>query len=58
MEHLLGIDIGTFGTKGVLMNKKGKIYARAGGEYSMDMHPSQIGQNKTLKCGGKLLSKQ
>ena len=37
MDYLLGIDIGTSGTKGVLMDREGKISARAGREYSMDM---------------------
>jgi len=37
MDYLLGIDIGTSGTKGVLMDREGKIYARAGREYSIDM---------------------
>ena len=35
MNYLLGIDIGTSGTKGVLMDREGKIYARAGREYSV-----------------------
>jgi sugar (pentulose or hexulose) kinase len=35
MDYLLGIDIGTSGTKGVLMDREGKIYARAGREYSV-----------------------
>jgi len=37
MDYLLGIDIGTSGTKGVLMDREGKIYARAGREYSIDI---------------------
>jgi xylulokinase len=37
MDYLLGIDIGTSGTKGVLMDREGKIYIRAGREYSIDM---------------------
>jgi len=37
MDYLLGIDIGTSGTKGVLMDREGKIYARAGKEYSIDI---------------------
>ena len=37
MDYLLGIDIGTSATKGVLMDREGKIYARAGREYSIDM---------------------
>jgi len=37
MDYLLGIDIGTSGTKGVLMDREGKTYARAGREYSIDM---------------------
>jgi len=49
MDYLLGIDIGTSGTKGVLMNKKGKIYARAGREYSMDMpQPDWAEQNPEM----------
>ena len=37
MDYLLGIDIGTSGTKGVLMDREGKIYTRAGREYSIDI---------------------
>ena len=37
MDYLLGIDIGTSGTKGVLMDREGKIFARAGREYSIDI---------------------
>ena len=37
MDYLLGIDIGTSGTKGVLMDSEGKIYARAGREYSINI---------------------
>jgi len=37
MDYLLGIDIGTSGTKGVLIDREGKIYARAGREYSIDI---------------------
>ena len=37
MDYLLGIDIGTSGTKGVLMDREGKIYARAEREYSIDI---------------------
>jgi len=37
MDYLLGIDIGTSGTKGVLMDREGKISARAGREYSIDI---------------------
>jgi len=37
MDYLLGIDIGTSGTKGVLMDREGKIYARAGREYSINI---------------------
>ena len=37
MDYLVGIDIGTSGTKGVLMDREGKIYARAGREYSIDI---------------------
>lgn len=37
MDYLLGIDIGTSGARGVLMNREGKIYARAGREYSINM---------------------
>jgi len=49
MDYLLGIDIGTSGTKGVLMNKKGKIYAQAGREYSMDMpQPDWAEQNPEM----------
>jgi len=34
---LLGIDIGTSGTKRLLMDREGKIYDRAGREYSIDI---------------------
>jgi len=37
MDYLLGIDIGTSGTKGVLMDREGKIFTRAGREYSIDI---------------------
>ncbi|MBU1035804.1 xylulokinase, partial [bacterium] len=37
MDYLLGIDIGTSGTKGVLMDREGKIYVWAGREYSIDI---------------------
>jgi xylulokinase len=37
MDYLLGIDIGTSGTKGVLIDREGKIYARAGREHSIDI---------------------
>ena len=37
MDYLLGMDIGTSGTKGVLMDREGKIYAQAGREYSIDI---------------------
>ena len=37
MDYLVGIDIGTSGTKGVLMDREGKIYAWAGREYSIDI---------------------
>ncbi|MBE3127428.1 MAG: xylulokinase [Candidatus Atribacteria bacterium] len=37
MDYLLGIDIGTSGTKGVLMDREGKIYARTGREYSINI---------------------
>jgi len=37
MEYLLGIDVGTSSTKGVLMDREGKIYARAEKEYSIDI---------------------
>jgi len=37
MDYLVGIDIGTSGTKGVLMDREGKICARAGREYSIDI---------------------
>ncbi len=37
MDYLLGIDIGTSGTKGVLVNREGKIYARVGREYSINI---------------------
>jgi len=35
MDYLLGIDIGTSGAKGVLMDREGKIYAQARREYSI-----------------------
>ena len=37
MDYLLGIDIGTSGTRGVLIDREGKIYARTGREYSIDI---------------------
>jgi xylulokinase len=37
MDYLLGIDIGTSGTKGVIIDREGKIYARAGREYSINI---------------------
>ena len=37
MDYLLGIDIGTSGTKGVLMDRESKIYARVGREYSINI---------------------
>jgi len=37
MDYLLGIDIGTSGTKGVIMDREGKIFAWAGREYSIDI---------------------
>ena len=37
MDYLLGVDIGTSGTKGVLMDREGKIYARTGREYSINI---------------------
>src|SRR5665648_201276 len=40
MDYLLGIDIGTSGTKGMLMDREGKIYARAGREYSINIPKS------------------
>jgi len=56
MDYLLGIDIGTSGTKGLLMDREGKIYARAGREYSINI--PQLGwAEQTLKCGGKELSR-
>ncbi len=49
MDYLLGIDIGTSGTKGLLMNREGKIYARAGREYSIDMpQPSWAEQDPEI----------
>jgi len=49
MDYLLGIDIGTSGTKGVLMDREGKIYARAGREYSIDIpQPGWAEQNPKM----------
>jgi len=49
MDYLLGIDIGTSGTKGLLMDREGKISARAGREYSMDMpQPGWAEQNPEM----------
>ncbi|GAH95232.1 unnamed protein product [marine sediment metagenome] len=49
MDYLLGIDIGTSGTKGLLMDREGKIYARAGREYSIDMpQPSWAEQDPEI----------
>jgi len=49
MDYLVGIDIGTSGTKGVLMDREGKIYARAGREYSIDIpQPGWAEQNPKM----------
>jgi xylulokinase len=37
MDYLLGIDVGTSGTKGVLMDREGKVCIRAGKEYSINV---------------------
>ena len=49
MDYLLGIDVGTSGTRGVLMDREGKIYARAGREYSIDIpQPGWAEQNPKM----------
>jgi len=56
MDYLLGIDIATSGTKGVLMDREGKIYARAGREYSIDIpQPGWAEQNPKMWCEATIL---
>ena len=54
MAYLLGIDIGTSGTKTVLFNEHGNTVASAIGEYPF-ISLKSAGLSRTLRIGGKLL---
>lgn len=53
MEYLLGIDLGTSGTKTVLFDMNGSAVASATVEYPFTSRRT-AGRNKILLTGGKL----
>jgi xylulokinase len=53
MSHLLGIDIGTSGTKTLICNRKGKVLATATAEHDDQRRPSPAGRSRTRPSGGR-----
>ena len=56
MQYLLGIDIGTSGTKTVLFDTEGRTITSALSEYPL-YQPVSAGQNRILQTGGMPLWK-
>jgi len=52
MAHLLGIDIGTSGTKTLVCDPKGKVLATAMAEHTL-LTPKPAGPSSGLRNGGR-----